>query len=265
MTTTTAEPAYVFGDDDALRREQHRCLAAAYDPPTTTRLLTTGVGPGWACLEAGAGGGSVARWLHQQVGPTGSVLATELDPAHLTAAPGLTVLRHDLATDPLPDNAFDLIHARLVLPHLPDKAAVLATLVRALKPGGWLQLDDFDIAYGPCLLAPSPHAAAVYERFLAAKIAVMAAAGVDWGWGRKTPAALAAAGLTAINAQAHLDVWGPDSPGLHLLRLHTRHLRDRFAAAGLTDADLAEVRDVMADPGFRATSCPFYTVQGRKP
>ena len=31
-------------------------------------------------LEIGAGGGSIARWLAERVGPTGSVLATDIDP-----------------------------------------------------------------------------------------------------------------------------------------------------------------------------------------
>jgi SAM-dependent methyltransferase len=263
--TSTAEHTYVFDNENAHSREQHRCLAAAYDPATTTRLLATGIGPGWRCLEVGAGGGSVARWLTAQVVPTGEVLATDLKPTHLSPLPGLTVQQHDVVTDPLPENAFDLIHARLVLLHLPDRLAVLAKLVRALKPGGWLQLDEFDISYGPCLLAPSPHAAEVYERFLAAKVAVMETAGADGCWGRRVPTAMRAAGLTEISTQAQLDVWRADSPGLQLLVHHTHHLRDALVAAGQTDADLAEVRAVMADPAFRATACPFYTVQGRRP
>jgi hypothetical protein len=37
------------------------------------------VGPGWRCLEVGSGGGSIAAWLCDRVGPDGSVLATDLD------------------------------------------------------------------------------------------------------------------------------------------------------------------------------------------
>jgi SAM-dependent methyltransferase len=260
--TSLADHRYVFDNDSTHSDEQHRCLAAAYDPITTGHLAATGVGPGWRCLEVGAGGGSVARWLAGRVAPTGGVLATDLNPRHLRAAPGLTVLRHDVVREPLPEQGFDLIHARLVLLHLPERRAVLDTLVRALKPGGWLQLDEFDISYGPALAGPDPE---LYERFLSAKAELMRAAGARGTWGREVGAAMAAAGLTAVDARPHVRVWDRDSPGLRLLVHHTRHLRDKFVAVGFCDDDLARVRDVMAHPEFRACSCVFYTVRGRRP
>src|SRR5262249_2243703 len=42
--------------------------------------------------------------------------------------------RHDIGTDPLPEQAFDLIHARLVLQHVPQRHDALAELVAALRP-----------------------------------------------------------------------------------------------------------------------------------
>jgi hypothetical protein len=39
----------------------------------------------------------------------------------------------------------------------------------------------------------------------------------------------------------------------------------RLLAAGLTDAGLRTARAAMTHPAFRATSCVFYTVQGRRP
>jgi trans-aconitate methyltransferase len=38
----------------------------------------------------------------------------------------------------------NLVHARLVLEHLPERDAVLRKLVRGLKPGGWLLVDSVD-------------------------------------------------------------------------------------------------------------------------
>ncbi|MCT2585552.1 class I SAM-dependent methyltransferase [Actinophytocola gossypii] len=260
--TSLAGHRYVFDNDSTHSDEQHRCLAAAYDPPTTAALAATGVGPGWRCLEVGAGGGSVAHWLADRVAPTGAVLATDLNPRHVRAAPGLTVARHDVTRDPLPEAEFDLIHARLVLLHLPDRLAVLDRLVRALKPGGWLQLDEFDISYGPALAGPD---LPLYERFLTAKAELMEAAGALGTWGRSAGAAMTAAGLEAVEASPHVWTWDRNSPGLHLLVHHTHHLRDKFLAFGFTDDDLTRVRAVMADPAFRACSCVFYTVRGRRP
>ncbi|WP_246113394.1 class I SAM-dependent methyltransferase [Streptomyces montanus] len=256
---------YVFDNANTQAVEQHRCLAASLDPITTSRLAATGVRAGWNCLEVGAGGGSVARWLADRVAPAGEVVATDINPDHLRARPGLRVLRHDVVRDPLPEEAFDLVHARLVLLHLPEREAVLAKLVRALRPGGLLQLDEFDIDYGPVLLAPSRGAAELYERFLAAKARMFADAGADGSWGRHAAAAMRAAGLADIDPVPYLVPWRAGSPGVDLLIHHTHHLRDRFIAAGLTDAELADVREVMRHPDFRASSCAIYSVQGRRP
>jgi hypothetical protein len=51
---------YVF--DDAWLEERSRLgsLEAALDPGTIRHLTSLGVGPGWNCLEAGAGAGSIA-------------------------------------------------------------------------------------------------------------------------------------------------------------------------------------------------------------
>src|SRR5699024_1576552 len=155
LTTTQSNGEYVFDNASPHSGEQHRCLAAAHDPMTTVRLAETGVTAGWQCLDAAAGGGSIAHWLADRVGTTGSVLATDVKPGGITELSNLTVARHDITTDPLPEARFDLIVCRLLLQHLPEREQVMAKLVRSLSPGGWLQIDEFDTSYAPALLAPS--------------------------------------------------------------------------------------------------------------
>ncbi|MGW5877542.1 methyltransferase domain-containing protein [Nocardiopsis terrae] len=263
--TATADPGYVFDNHNENARDQHRFLAAAYDPLTTRRLDGAGVGPGWRCLEVGAGGGGVAHWLARRVAPDGSVVATDVKPDHIAPAEGLRVWRHDVTSDPLPEAEFDLVHSRLVLLHLPERIEVLNRLVRSLKPGGVLQLDEFDITYGPSLLMPDPGAQELYEEFLAAKIRVMSRAGADPAWGRHAAGAMRRAGLVDVDPQPHVELWDAGSPGVHLIAHHTRHLRDAFVREGMTDERLARVRDLLADPSFRACSCVVYSVQGRRP
>ncbi|MFI6457682.1 class I SAM-dependent methyltransferase [Streptosporangium amethystogenes] len=261
----TSASRYVFDNHGEHALDQHRCLARAYDPMTTDRLAQAGVAPGWRCLEVGAGGGSVAVWLARRVSPTGSVVATDIKPERIPAVPGLEILRHDIVRDPLPEAEFDLVHARLVLLHLPERLAVLDRLVRALKPGGVLQLDEFDITYGPALLMPDPAVRQLYETFMEAKIRLMTRAGADVAWGRHAAAAMRRAGLVDIDPLPRLELWHSDSPGVHLVAHHTRHLRDQFVQEGMTDRQLADVRVLLADPGFRASSCVIYSVQGRRP
>src|SRR5229473_152461 len=117
-------------------------LPTVLDAGTVRHLESLGVGTGWRCLEAGAGAGSIARWLCECVGRGGHVLATDLDTRFVEAAllhrPNGTVLRHDLLRDHLPEASFDLVHARLLLAGLAEPSHGLARLVAALKPGGWL-------------------------------------------------------------------------------------------------------------------------------
>jgi len=108
---------YLF--DQAWRQEHDRlhALEALFDDASAHHLARLGVGPGWRCLEVGAGAGGVARWLADRVGPSGQVLATDLDPRFLDGhgRANLQVRQHDILTDPLPDTLFDLAHARAVL------------------------------------------------------------------------------------------------------------------------------------------------------
>lgn len=98
---------------------------------------------GW---EVGAGGESVLRSLAQRVGTSGRVLATDIDVSWSGPAAGgvLEVRRHDVILDPPPSETFDLVHARLVLVHIKDRAAALQVMSNALRPGGWLVLEDAD-------------------------------------------------------------------------------------------------------------------------
>jgi SAM-dependent methyltransferase len=91
--------------------------------------------------------------MAERAGPGGRVLATDVDPRWLQtgALPQLEVLAHNVTSDPLPEAAFDLIHERLVLVHLPSRDAVLNRLATALKPGGWLVLEEFGNELPICL------------------------------------------------------------------------------------------------------------------
>jgi len=113
-------------------------LATVFDPGTFRLLSDRGVNSGWHCLEVGAGSGTVAAWLGERVGPTGYVLATDINPrfAEELRGPNIEVRRHDVTVDSLPEATFDLIHARLVLIHLPTRDAVLHKLISATKRGG---------------------------------------------------------------------------------------------------------------------------------
>src|SRR5689334_19366850 len=145
MTAT----AYLFDNAGEQTADRFVNTHPIYDPRTIAILEGCGVREGASCLEVGGGGGSIAAWFARRVGPEGRVLVTDLDPRHLRAAadlrlPNVEVVQHDVGKDPLPAGSFDVIHSRLVIMHVPERRQVLGKLVDALKPGGWLVIEDFD-------------------------------------------------------------------------------------------------------------------------
>jgi SAM-dependent methyltransferase len=96
-----------------------------------------------ACWKPDTSRRSITRWLCARVGPGGRVLATDLDTRFVEELDhkNLDVCRMDLRTDELPADAFDLVHARLVLMHIPQREQILDALLATLRPGGWLLLE----------------------------------------------------------------------------------------------------------------------------
>src|SRR5262245_20266287 len=142
-----AEHQYVLSQAaDAPERERLSRLEYAADPLSQRRLAALGIQPGWHCLEVGAGHGSIARWLAEQVGPQGRVVATDLNPRFLTEMqlPNVEVRQHDIRTDPLEAGRYDLAHCRAVLIHMSDPQLVVQRMVAAVRIGGWLVIEESD-------------------------------------------------------------------------------------------------------------------------
>jgi SAM-dependent methyltransferase len=117
-----------------------------WDPFTFRILSSIGVDEGWRCLEIGARTGSVAAWLQQRVGRRGLVVATDIETRRVEprSRANLVVRHHSVLADRIAVG-YDLIHARLVLDHLPQRDAVARKLAAALRPGGWLVVEDHAI------------------------------------------------------------------------------------------------------------------------
>ncbi|WP_420824623.1 class I SAM-dependent methyltransferase [Thiorhodococcus mannitoliphagus] len=102
-------------------------------------------------LDAGCGPGRLTVPLASSVGPTGRVVALDIQPGMLaraqtkTEAAGLTnvaFVTGGLGEGKLPANHFDRAVLVTVLGGIPDRAAALAELFGALKPGGLLAVVE---------------------------------------------------------------------------------------------------------------------------
>lgn len=262
---------YIF--DNAAPQAGHRfaSLETLYDPWTIRHLEITGICPGWQCWEIGAGGGSIAQWLGERCGPTGHVLVTDIDPRFLVesaalAHPHIEVQRHDIGSDPLPAQSFDLIHARLVLLHVPAREQALERIVTALRPGGWLVIDDFDETLLD-LSYPTANATAtaLFRKVRAAQDRLMEARGVDLRWGRSLYRRLRAHGLANVGMEGYVAVWEGRSSGARLAGKNFEMIREEAINAGfITNEEVEQLLMLLEDPNFAVSAPVMFTTWGRR-
>jgi SAM-dependent methyltransferase len=237
-------------------------LSAVFDRWTFQHLEDIGVDTGWRCWEVGAGGPSVPRWLAGRVGATGEVLASDIDTSWLSGAEEFAVLDHDVAAHPAPAGVFDLVHARLVLTHVAHRSVALWHMAGALRPGGWLVIEDFDVSAQPLAC---PDAATDDEeranRVRAGFIELLAARDVDMHFGRTLRHRLRSLGLADVRAEAYAPLALPATRALELANI--AQLRDGLAALGLgddIDPHLAAVESGTVD----IASPPLVTAWGQR-
>lgn len=254
---------YAFDNDDPAAIDRHRCLADMLDGFTTARLAGLGDLTGRRCLELGAGGGSVAAWL---AGRGADVLATDLNVRHLPPDRGYAVLRHDLVAEPLPAGPWDVIHARLLLLHLPQRERIVRRLAAALAPGGALVLEEFATTFRNAVLcAPASGDASAFDRYLDTLIErVLPLHGNDPAWARRVHAAMIEAGLVDVDTEVHARSWAGGTAGALLHAANIAQQRDGLRAAGLTDALLDRVTALMSDPRMVVRGHLLYSTVGRR-
>ncbi|MFG2526887.1 class I SAM-dependent methyltransferase [Streptomyces sp. NPDC048516] len=181
--------------------------ALAYDEVSAARLTALGAGPGWNCLDVGAGTGTLARWLLESAGVT-TVLAVDRDTRFLSAdgTPGLTTLDADITAPDFDPGRFRLVHARFVLMHLRSWRRMIAKLVSLVAPDGVLVLSDaVDLTSA---IAPATGYTTVMRAMWQA---LRETIGTDISWVPDYPQLLHEEGLLNVAAEIHVPPLVPDS------------------------------------------------------
>jgi SAM-dependent methyltransferase len=252
-------------DDEQVRLEQARLLTLArvVDPATTETLTRLGLAPGWRCCDVGSGAGTVAAWMAEHVGPTGSVVSLDVDTRfHVGTASNLELRTVDVTNAAIGSSEFDLVHARGVLQHLAQREAVLDRMVAAAKPGGWIVVTDTDWIEFDAQPVPEPFA--TLSRTLRGYSEQ--AHGHDATWGRLLLRAFAQRGLTDIDGRG--ETWtmhgGTDSAEWYVGALDRALpvLPPEIFPEGFDPrAAIAQARE----PDFAILSPISITVCGRRP
>ncbi|MFD9904172.1 methyltransferase [Streptomyces sp. NPDC059063] len=258
-----------FDNDAPVAGEQLSLLSEILNRETFSILgEEVRVGHRWRCWEVGAGDGSVARWLAARVGTGGHVVASDLKPQHVPDHPRIEAIQHDLASDPWPEPKFDLIHARLLLMHLPDREAIAVKLAGHLRPGGALVLTDWYRAADEGLFTSQvdEDTARVFQEYHDGVHKLAGQAGMDFDWAARTPDVLSAAGYRDITVRDYQAPGQGGAPSARLARLHSSmHEPFLLNQTSLTEADLSVIREKLLDPEFEMVTNHTYTTIVRAP
>jgi SAM-dependent methyltransferase len=265
MSEPGAGGEYLLGNRRPGAHARLAAIAELFDAATFRRLRAVGIAPGWHCWEVGAGGPSVPAWMAGQVGPSGRVLATDLDVAWLAPGGPFEVLAHDVGRDAPPGGRFDVVHARLVLVHVPGRDAALRSMAQTVRPGGWLVVEDADPELQPLACpderGPEERRANDIRR---AFRGLLAERGADLAFGRSLPRRLRALGLVDVQAEVAFPLTSPASAVVE--ETTVRQLRDDLLAAGaFAEQDVAAHLEAVAAGRLDVATAPMVTAWGRRP
>lgn len=264
---------YAFG---GTLTEQERLLAqaASQQPDALWLLDRLGVRSGWRDADVGCGPIGIPDLLAERVGAAGTVVGIEREPRFVDTARKLIterdlapvqVIYADATATGLPNDTFDLVHARLVLLHQREPSRLIGEMLRVTRPGGWVAFQELDAATFFC---DPPHPA--WTRLWEAALVVCGQLGIDVDLGRRVHRLLREAGLEKVQAEAHTRIVRPGEYGrTHLLSIVTAMRTEIIDHGLLSEFELTDmmgaVMEHVCDPATLVMRELLVQTWGRKP
>jgi hypothetical protein len=148
--------------------------------------------------------------------------------------------------------------------HVPEREEAVRRMVSALRPGGWLLVEDYDVALQP-LVCPDEVSddqrlangvKAGFRRLLLAR-------GADLELGRRLPRLFRDAGLAQVGADAWFPLAAP--PVAALERANVVQVRDALTThGGVPAADVDRYLELTAVDGFDLATAPLVSAWGQR-
>lgn len=248
--------------------------AKAWQPATAAVLETIGVASGAACLDLGCGAMGILPLLSPLVGPEGRVYGVERDPQLAEAARLLARVDNlqnvqiqvgDAFHTTFDEGSFDLVHARFLLPHVPNPPALIAEMLRLTKPGGVVLLQEPDHSswnFHPALPA--------WSRLIELGERAFDLLGIDMNIGRRTFQLLRQAGAAEVQVSAAVVALQDQHPYMRMALTAVGALRGAMLQFGLTnetelDALASAIEEHIARPDTIQLTFTTTQVWGRRP
>jgi SAM-dependent methyltransferase len=266
----SSSPTYLLAGQ-ASELERLQLQSRVWEPAGEALLRELDLPDGARVLDAGCGAMGWLRALHRKVAPTGGlVVGSDVDERMLNAARAFVdaerlgsveITHDDLFASALPQQAFDLVHARFQLAPLGRAQAQMRSYVHLLKPGGWLVLEDPDAASW----RTEPEGSAT-QALIALLLQAFEAGGGNFNAGRTLPALLREQGIEpAIRAQ--VVALEPGHPYLRLPLQFANALKPRLegiAGTARVQELLEAVEAELARPQLWGTTFTLIQAFGRR-
>lgn len=259
-----------FADHAEFESERRRLemLGKLFDDTSRRHLRNAGICEGWRCLDVGAGGGSITRWLSAEVGPNGRVIALDLNCRFLRDLdlPNVEVRELDVLKGDIGVEQFDLVYSRFLLMHVQNREVALRKIASAVKPGGCLVVQDGD--YSTLRSVDHHHSdSCVFDDVWRRECEhAIESDWIDVYFGWKLPIAAQDLALTDLGHEG--TTWvrqGGSLAGKYYVRTIS-NTRDVFVGNGIvTDEEWDVQQRALLDPTFRFVDLTMYTIWGQKP
>jgi ubiquinone/menaquinone biosynthesis C-methylase UbiE len=255
-------------EKDELELARVRLLEDMLDPMTIRHLEMIGISEGWHCLEVGAGAGSVAQWLSLRVGLTGKVVATDIDIRFLRelSFPNVEIRQHDIIKDVLETDLYDLVHCRFLLAHLSDPDKGLKRMASAVRPGGWLLIEEPDYGFGLSIDVTNP-SAVTFTSVLRALFDFLRKKGIfDPYFGRRVRGLMEQLAFTNMGQEGvtRVNRGGESWARLNAMTLQAA-AKPMIAAGLLTQEQHDSVQRLFIDPAFNYLGLTAFVAWGKRP
>ncbi len=241
------------------------------DPTTIRHLESIGVAPGWKCLNVGAGSGSISVWLAERAGPTGKAVATDIKTdLHRRENASVDIRQHDILKDELEHDYYDLVCSRALLQHLSQPQVALSRMARAVKPGGWVLIEEIHNWSIRALNEDTPSAGKfnrfMHDFFVFAETIHM----LDPGLASRVRPLIEGLGFQEVGNEGLVHMVRGREPWAKALHMTFRAGFDKLS--DMTSLEIVrlrpmfeEVAKLLEDPSFCFLGDPLFAAWGRKP
>jgi SAM-dependent methyltransferase len=248
--------------------------ARLWEAYAESMLDAIGLARGAACVDLACGAMGILGPLSRRAGREGRVVGIDMDQRMLDAAaayvsaeqlPNVELLNRDaLATD-LPGASFDLAHARLLIAPFGRADDLLAEMMRLVKPGGVIALEEPD-----CHSFHLHPRSTAFETLIEVCNTYLLMNGGDPSAGQKIFQLLRRAKLSNVKVRARAEALHDGHPHMRMPLQAVAPLRDGILDALLLterelDRIMEEVEERIRDPGTYLTTFTLVQAWGIRP